>query len=66
MKTEEEVVADIRDDIIRARNLLTDALECTSKPVIDYKRCWGKLNVACHYVSNAESAVYNNGIVGMC
>lgn len=59
MKTEKEVVADVRDDIIRARNLLTDALECTSKPTVDYKKCWEKLNVVYHYVANAGKAVYN-------
>lgn len=65
MKTEKELVEDVRDDIIRARNLLTDALEYTSKPDVDYKACWCKLNVASHYVSNAEGAVYNRGIIGM-
>lgn len=69
MKTEKEVIADIsadiRDDIIMARNLLTDAIECTSKPSVDYQKCWRKLSAACYRVSNAESAVYYKAIMEM-
>lgn len=46
MLTEDEVVQSVRDDIIRARELLGNALESMSKPNKDYKKCWGYLNIA--------------------
>ena len=62
MKNEKEVIKYIRDDIIRARGLLTDALECASKPNVDCQKCWEKLNIAGNYVLHAESAMRSKTI----
>lgn len=59
MLTEDEVVRSVRDDIIRARELLDNALESMSKPNKDYKKCWCYLNIAHHHSRNAENMCFD-------
>lgn len=59
MLTEDEVVQSVRDDIMRARELLGKALESMSKPNKDYKKCWGYLNIANHHSRNAENMCFD-------
>lgn len=59
MLTEDEVVQGVRDDIMRARELLSKALESMSKPNKDYKKCWGYLNIANHHSRNAENMCFD-------
>lgn len=59
MLTEDEVVRSVRDDIIRARELLDNALESMSKPNKDYKKCWCYLNIANHHSRNAENMCFD-------
>lgn len=59
MLTEVEVVRSVRDDIIRARELLDNALESMSKPNKDYKKCWCYLNIANHHSRNAENMCFD-------
>lgn len=59
MLTEDEVVRSVRDDIIRARELLDNALESMSKPNKDYKKCWCYLNIANHHSRNAENICFD-------
>lgn len=59
MLTEDEAVQGVRDDIMRARELLGKALESMSKTNKDYKGCWGYLNIANHHSRNAENLCFD-------